>query len=56
MITIENETYIPSKDDDGKEYFCPTGVADSDGRVSTTDTEACIDADVTGRYATVSDK
>jgi hypothetical protein len=53
MIKIENETYIPSKDDDGKEYFCPTDVAGSDGRVSGADTEVCLEADVTGRYASV---
>ncbi len=56
MITIENATYIPTKDDDGKEYFCPTDVAGTDGHVSAADTEACVDADVTGRYASVNDE
>jgi len=51
MITIDNESYVPTTDTDGNEFFCPAGVIDSRGRISDSDTENCVEAEVAGRYA-----
>lgn len=51
MITTDNETYVPTKDEDGNDYLCPVDGAGSDGRVASTDTDTCIEAEVAGRYA-----
>jgi hypothetical protein len=51
MITTDDETYVPTKDSDGNDYFCPARVVDSVGRISSADAETCVEAEVAGRYA-----
>lgn len=53
MFTIDNETFVPAKDEDGRDYFCPVDIAGGDRTIARADTEACLEADVAGRYASV---
>ena len=51
MITSDNETYVPTKDPEGNDYFCPASLAAKDGGFSPIAEDACIEAEVAGRYA-----
>lgn len=37
MITIDKEKFVPTKDADGNDYFCPARVVDSVGRIPSAD-------------------
>jgi len=47
---MKEKRYVPAKDDNGVDFFCPAGAVEENRKMAGEALDDCVEQDVVGRY------